>query len=252
MSNRFLQEHILRVLGLAAFLLLTGCMPALPSYEWNGADATLETITRRHAEVDTLASDCIIQLGSPDGETIVLDGVLYSRAPDQLRMAGWKFSERVFDLLVSGGRSWIHLSSKVEERAGSDADLEALDADRFASMWRRATGAIDPEQVVSIDDHDTDNLEVTVDGDVPGVELVYRIDRSTRTVREIRIMGDGVLTYRLLLSGHRAISDIVWPTRISGTGAHGSFSVRMSDIEFNSVLPRTTFKPTSRMRMHSE
>lgn len=252
MSNRFRQENILRGLGLAAVFILTGCMPAIPGYEWAGSDAALETIARRHAEVHTLASDCIIQLGSPDGETIVLDGVLYSRDPDQLRMAGWKFSERVFDLLVSGGRSWIHLSSKVEERAGSDADLDALDADRFAAMWRRATGAIDPDQVVSIDDRNTDILEVTIDGDVSGMELVYRIDRSTRTVREVLIMSDGVPTYRLLLSGHRVISDIVWPTKVSGTGAHGSFSVRMSDIEFNSTLPKTAFTPTSKMRMNSE
>ena len=46
MSNRCRQENILRVLGLAALLLLTGCMPALPSYEWDGADAALEPVAR--------------------------------------------------------------------------------------------------------------------------------------------------------------------------------------------------------------
>lgn len=252
MSTMFSRTKTLSVLFLAALFLPTGCASKLPVYEWSGPDSALLTMSLVSADITTLACDCVIQLGNSEGETIVLDGVLYSRAPDELRMAGWKFSERVFDLLVAGGRSWIYLSSKVGDHAGSDNGLDAIDADRFASMWRYATGEIDHDRVVSIDDDGGPSFEVSMEGDDEGVLLVYQIDKATLTVQEISIGTDGMVSYLLRLGGYEVISDIVWPTRISGAGEDGSFKVRMSDVELNSSLPKTTFKPSSKMRMQSK
>ena len=243
---------MLRLGLLLAASFPTACATSLPTHPWSGPESALEVLRHRSAEVETLACDCVIQLGHSDGDTIVLDGVLYSSAPDHLRMAGWKFSERVFDLLVSGGRSWIHLSSRVEAHAGSSSGLDAIDADEFASMWRYATGNIDMDRILSIEDGGGAEFEVIVSGEAEGVSLVYRIARATLTVREITIEQQGMASYRLLLGGYEVISDIVWPTSLSGSGDHGSFKLRMSDVELNSALPTSAFKPSAKMRMQTE
>ena len=252
MSTMFSRTKTIGVLFLAALFLPTGCASKLPVYAWSGPDSALLTMSLKSADITTLACDCVIQLGNSEGETIVLDGVLYSRAPDELRMAGWKFSERVFDLLVAGGRSWIYLSSKVGDHAGLDNGPGSIDADDFASMWGYATGNIDQGRVVSIDDDGGPSFEVSMEADGEGVLLLYRIDKATLTVQEISIATDGEVSYRLRLGGYEVISDMVWPTRFSGAGKDGSFKVWMSDVELNSSLPKSTFKRSARMRMQSE
>ena len=84
----FWRTRALIFLFLTVSFLQSGCAPKLPVYEWSGPDSALLTMSLKSADITTLACDCVIQLGNSDGETVVLDGVLYSRAPDQLRMAG--------------------------------------------------------------------------------------------------------------------------------------------------------------------
>lgn len=258
------QSHVNFFSGslLALATLCASCAPGLPVHEWTTPESALKIMNQNSARVNTLAADCRIQLESTYDQTMVLDGVLYSQAPDQLRIAGWKLSERIFDLLVANGKSWFYAAAVMEGMPDAGDGLEQIGADGFASMWRYASGSVNTERVLSIKELDSDQIEITVGAEPAGPSdptnagegavVVYRIEKSTLTVQEISFLVSTELMYRVTLGSYRVFDGIVWPTELSGRGEQGSFDVRMTGVDLNSSLPKTAFEPTSRMRIQSE
>ena len=258
------QLHMKTGLGCLVVLLslCASCAPRLPVHEWTSPESALETMNQNSSRVKTLASDCTIQLESSYDQNIVLDGVIYSHQPDELRIAGWKLSDRIFDLLVKDGETWFFSALQEHGYLDEETGLEQIGADGFATMWRYASGRVDTDRVHSIEVVDGDRFEITVDAEANGVtgqtkdgespRVVYLVEKSTLTVREISFLVSKQLRYRVTLGRYRVIDGIVWPTKLSGRGDQGSFDVRMSGVELNRPLPKTAFKPSSRMKIQTK
>lgn len=256
--------HVKLIAGCCfAFLTLcTSCASKLPKHEWTTPEAALQIMNENASRVRTLAADCVIQLDSTYEQTIILDGVLYSQEPDQLRIAGWKFSDRVFDLLVTNGQSWFYAAALMDGMPEGGDDMDQVGVDGFAAMWRYASGVVDQDRILAITDLEGDRFEITLDTESngasnsinpgEGARVVYLVEKSTLTVREISFLVSKQLMYRVSLGRYRVFGDIVWPTQLSGRGEQGSFDVQMNELELNRPLPKTTFEPSPRMRMQSE
>lgn len=246
----------------ALLTLCASCAPHLPVHEWTTPESALQTMNRNSSRVETLAADCVIQLESDYDQTIVLDGVIYSQEPDRLRIAGWKLSDRIFDLLVKDGQSWFFSALQMHGYIDEDTGLEQIGADGFASMWRYASGVVDTDRVLSIESVGDDQFEITVDAEANGVtgqtnagesaQVVYLVEKSTLTVRDISFLVAQELRYRVSLGKYQVIDGIVWPTKLSGRGDQGAFDVRMSAVELNRPLPQNALEPSSRMRIQSK
>lgn len=236
----------------APVAMLTVCMVALqgcqtrsdplPTFPALPAAESLAIIADRLESVKTVSASGQVVLTDASGQSVHLEGVLLSEAPDHLRIRAWKLGHAVLDVTVKGDEVWLKIPEPRDypTQGGPEPALPHSQIPQFLSLmgpvfFRNATESRSEEASATL----------TVVGSTPGTAgatLICQIDRSTLTPR--RYSGtDDPHAGSVTLSDYRLVGDIPWPTLLTASGEGGTIELRLRDIELNTELPQSAFTP---------
>ena len=238
-----------RVMLVTIVCLTSACTrePRLPTYPHLDAEEALGIVARRSRSLTSLSASCRLRLEESSGTAILLDGVLVSRPPSQMRIRTWKAGQLVFDLLADEGELWL-LSTQLDDDNGANLS-QALDPEGIVESLSLVTGSfIDGARISSLSDEFI--IAERPDGN-SSMLLRALIDRNTLTLRQCTLVDErGVERYRLTLDRHVVIDEHPMPSRIIGFGEAGRFTLRLSDIEVNQPLAGSAFhRPPAAVRL---
>lgn len=229
--------------------VLGGCAPSVPEFVWTDHDVALKVISERARSVETLAGACTVVLHDPEGGSVTFDGAIAARPPDHLRLQGWKFAKKVFDLTVTPEGTWVDVGREMGSDRADRAALRGLTAGRIAEAWALATADVLAAEPLQIDGAGARAATFEVRGELsdPPRTVVYRVDRRTLTVTGCRVLdARGDVSHVITLDRYRLIDGIAWPTRLAGTSGARRFVLEFSDVELNGALAPAAFVPPPR------
>ena len=229
-------------------LLEWGCAPFhephehLPTYKWTDGRTALAILSQHALAVRTVSATAFLTLTRPDGQSVRLDGAIaMSRDRKSVRLRAWKFNQAVFDLTVRPTGVWIELPRDQDRRR------KVLPATLSASQLAQAVSQFgsDPIQGSDVRLVDTGGPQFETRTVLPqGQTTVARIDRSTLTVREYRLIdAAGRTRFTLSLGQYHDFNGVIWPTRLVAQSDQGRIDVQLRDAEFNRTLPPRAFVP---------
>jgi hypothetical protein len=235
------------LLRLAATLCLGvtlgACASALPRYADVDPAQALTILRERADHVRTLSAACRIILERPDGRSIQLVGALAARAPDHLRIRGWKASQAVLDLTLRPDGLWLYCAQG--SGAADEPVVDQLTAARVAEAWSLVTGGFRSKSWALGGDSAPATLRlVRRDG---RTNVVCDVARSTLTVRRCEVIDDDSgARMTLMLDRYRRFGDVVWPARVRSASPRGTVTVLVDDPVFNQSPPPKAFDPPRR------
>ena len=231
--------------ALLQILFWCGCQAPpqehIPRYPWTDVHSAVEQMAHRARATQTVNAACTIALTRPDGQSVQLDGALaLSLADHAVRLRTWKFNQAVFDLTLTNAGLWLEVPSGQERRQ------QVLPAGLSAAQLARALSLFGAEFFEQSDlemiDRGGGSFELsapTADG-----KIVARVDRSTLTVRQYRLIdAAGRTRFTLDLSDYIEFPGTVFPTRMIATNAGSRIDIRLRDLRINSQLPPRAFVP---------
>jgi outer membrane lipoprotein-sorting protein len=226
-----------------AFILLTGCARAIPTYQWSSDEAAFTELARRTAMVETVEASCTIALCDESGKQIMLEGALVALHPDHLRIRAWKLHRPAFDLTATPDGVWIDAPSADYDFAQSSL------GQHITKAWSMFSGGFLQRQLM-IDPTRSAAGSVALREMSPALEgemIVCTIDRRTLTPRRYEVIGlDGAVRYSIRLENHRQFGEIVWPRKIVFESGHKRLTIDVDDVEFNGEPVPQAFTPPSR------
>lgn len=231
--------------ALAAVLLVSGCGNGLAARDWIDHRTALAELSRSAAAVRSISAECGMTLRRADGETVTLDAVLIAEPPRRLRFRAWKFDRAVFDVTATPDGVWLLAPSDSADGRAPAAGLPA--PGRIAGICSILTADFFADPPPEIDDAGGPTYRLRRPWEGGPATVAAEVDRGTLTVRAYVFRdGAGAVRQRLELADHRKFGEIVWPTRITATGADGVVELRLTEVVFNGGLPADAFVPPRR------
>ena len=220
-----------------------GCARPLPRHIWSGTHAALEVMAQRDAGIESLSATCRLRLLAAEG-SVQLNGVLVVRPPQHFRLRAWKFSQAVLDITMNPDGLFVFSRRGRGDNAAPETRLTREALTQAVSLLPGFAGG----GVWQVDD-------------APGAPVFSRsrplpagsgtltcsIDKETLTTVGCYVRDDAdAVRQRVDFHDYRVVGSVVWPMRLSGEGASGSFEVLFDRVEVNPELPQRAFVPPRR------
>lgn len=214
----------------------------IPRYPSMPPSEVLEKLRSRSAAIKSISGQGTLRLSGADGQSVILDTAIALQPCEKLaRIRAWKFGQAVFDLTVVPDGVYVVAPRDSAQReqilkAGSNAS-------QMIHQWLALiTGAIGENQV----EQPGNELLLTQPRE-SNTTLITTIDRPTITPRTYRLLdAAGKEQFSLALSEYAEVNGIVFPRRIVAVSAEGTIRVIFNELEINSEIPATAFKPPAR------
>jgi outer membrane lipoprotein-sorting protein len=233
------------ILLLVAGLLCGGCHNgggggAVPTYPDVTAQRAVSTIAARAQAVRTVSAHAKLLLVNAGGDSVRLEAAVAMQRPGNLRLRAWKFSQAVFDLTMNEQGMWIMTGER--SKNAKRAENSRISAAQLGRAWALFNGDLFSQQGLIVLDNGGKTFQVQGSGEGE-TKLLCTIDRATLTPRRYELFSDDTARFTLELDRYESFGEVVWPTRIRGTSATGTFTAELDDVQVNQPLAEETFVP---------
>jgi len=240
-----MRRKSLLMMAMGAAALTQGCASRLPTHPWRGHDDALRKIVDRAARIETVSARCRLLMTRPGGNTVQLDGALAARVPGYLRLRAWKLSQPIYDVTATPQGIWVYTAPREGPEGGGD--LQSLPSSRLIDAWEKLAGGVVDPTWDPLPDDGGPVVYVAQGAGTDETTATCSLDRSTQTIRECHIKGEGKgAAVTLRLDRYRLIEGHVWPERVELESPSGSVIILLDDVALNTQLPATAFSPPRR------
>ena len=241
-------------LSLLLCVMLAGCVSPLPTYEWKGVAAALQTMQQRGALIQTASGTATLTLRRPDGASVRVDAAFAAMPPESLRIRAWKMNQAVADWTLRPDGVWIWQAEQEEATTDEDGNPSAPAgppagtwSKHHSELWPMLFGIItarNGDQVL-----ESKNAPFVIRRVVGDMVAEAVVDKNTLVVTDCRILNaEGVVVQTITLERYKAFGDALWPMRVKAEGEGGSFELSFGEVMINDELAENALEPSGRAK----